>query len=908
MRPRNTRWLFGLLLSLCAAAAPGQGKITDSLEHKLERAKGWAKVDILNQLTYEFISVDNDKVQLYSNQALKLSRTLHYTKGEGVAHTYRGVYEYLSGQFAEAHRSLHTGMNLSKEMGDKQNVGYSLLQLGNCSLEEVNMDSAFLFFTKAREIFKDSSSPNNLSKVYRNLSALYGQRFQQDSQQFYLDRSIVIRRLLPDKTLLVDALALQATNKLNAGNLAGAEVLLREAEEIIEHYPEDLENLHDVRHIRALILFQKGNFEEASVLFDSARNYYFKTSLLRKYVTLLTDLGKVFSDRGEYELALNNLYDALRLSQLRGFETETYIIRNRIGRVNYQLGDMTQALRLTNESLHSRPKKLLTSELAEALTLKGVVQTELRDFDEAKFCLDSAFRIYKRVNNEKGMSEILMSLAELETNLNHYPKALELYGESLKLAAVANNIYALALSNWGMGDLYFRLGHYAKAASYLDRSEEYCKLIHAHETLIRNYTTRRDLLAAQKRYEDALKFSMLASQLKDSIHHVDLARRFVNLEKIQEIEQRDRNIKSLQKDKQLADDKITLQESRLRQQYILLVTGFFCIALLVVMVVIYSRFYRRIKSLNVVITDKNKRIAAQASKLQEVNGELNRLYNEVSEQKEEIQAQANELTESNKSIITMNQGLERIIAQKTVELRSTNDELAKHNNELLQFSYTVSHNLRGPVARLLGLSTLAHSETDMAQARQWLSLINKTAGELDLIIRDLSKVLDLRNEPQQYRERVGLDQEWRQSVSLLQESLTGHEEIIANFNDLPTIITVRAMLQSILYNLLSNAIKYRSPDRNLRVTALSRCINGKAILEITDNGLGFNPQLHKEKLFKLYTRFHSHVEGRGLGLYLVKSQVDLLHGTIEVESTPGHGTSFRIVLPMVAEEVLHYAG
>lgn len=91
------------------------------------------------------------------------------------------------------------------------------------------------------------------------------------------------------------------------------------------------------------------------------------------------------------------------------------------------------------------------------------------------------------------------------------------------------------------------------------------------------------------------------------------------------------------------------------------------------------------------------------------------------------------------------------------------------------------------------------------------------------------------------------------------------------------------MLQSILYNLLSNAIKYRSPDRNLKVIATSQCLNGNAILEITDNGLGFDTQLHKDKMFKLYTRFHTHVEGRGLGLYLIKAQVEVLHGKIEVE-------------------------
>ena len=122
--------------------------------------------------------------------------------------------------------------------------------------------------------------------------------------------------------------------------------------------------------MRALIFFQKGKFDEAVILFDSARDYYFRTALYRKYVSLLADLGKVFSDRGEYELALNNLYDGLKLGKLRGFQVETSIIRNYIGWVNFHLGDMGQALRIADEAITLGPRKPMLSDLANALTLK----------------------------------------------------------------------------------------------------------------------------------------------------------------------------------------------------------------------------------------------------------------------------------------------------------------------------------------------------------------------------------------------------------------------------------------------------------------------------------------------------------------------------------------------------------
>jgi signal transduction histidine kinase len=881
------RCFAGFFATFLSLTAVGQSEVVDSLQQKLKSSMGESRVDILNQLTFEFISVDNAKVIQYGSEAIQLAQQIHYVKGEAVAHTYRGVYEYQSGQFAAARKSLHTGLRLSQQAGDQLNEGYTLLQFGNAGLEEVNMDSAYIYFRKAYSIFKDSTHAENLSKVYRNMSALFGQRFEPDSQQYYLDKAIAIRRLLPDQSYLVDALAIQATNKLFTGNLEAAEKLLDEADQILTRYPNDLENLHDVEHIRALTLFQRGKFEDAVVLFDSARNYYFKMDLFRKYVTLLTDLAKIFSDRGDYELALNNLYDALRLSLLKNFETETYMIRTRIGWINFHLGDYDQALRLANESLRSRPKKLLKAELANSLTLKAVILTELGKLADARTALDTVLMLQTGAGNKQGLSETYLNQGAVESHLNNLGSALLLYEKSIQFAESSNYIYGYARSHWGIADIYYRQQKYAQALSHLLESEKFSRLIQANELLILGYNTRRDILQATGMYKEALQYSLLASQLKDSLRRSDLARRFVNLEKIQEIEKRDRDIRVLEQEKKIAEDKLRLQASLLQQQYILISLG-------VLIILLLGFFYWRIKKLNVTITEKNNAIY-------KVNRELNQLYNEVSEKNEEIQAQAQELSDTNKSIVDLNRSLEQLIAEKTLELRKTNDELVKHNNELLQFSYTVSHNLRGPVARLLGLSTLMTAEKDTEQAKQWVNLIGRTTGELDIIIKDLSKILELRREPHQFRDHVDLAAEWQKSINLLQDSLTGTEQITADFQALRVLVTVRAMVQSVFYNLLSNALKFRSPDRLLEIRALSEIVGEKAVITVSDNGLGFDMDMYKDRIFRLYTRFHSHVEGRGLGLYLIKSQLEVVRGSISVHSVPGKGTSFQVTIPLSSE-------
>ena len=116
--------------------------------------------------------------------------------------------------------------------------------------------------------------------------------------------------------------------------------------------------------------------------------------------------------------------------------------------------------------------------------------------------------------------------------------------------------------------------------------------------------------------------------------------------------------------------------------------------------------------------------------------------------------------------------------------------------------------------------------------------------------------------------------------------------MVTEFN-MPEIFYARKNLRSILYNLLSNAIKYRSPDRPLLVRIRTEQVGPETVLSVQDNGLGIRPhQLHK--LFSMFTRLHSHVEGTGIGLYMIKRIIENNGGTIEVESEIEAGTRFTV--------------
>ena len=111
------------------------------------------------------------------------------------------------------------------------------------------------------------------------------------------------------------------------------------------------------------------------------------------------------------------------------------------------------------------------------------------------------------------------------------------------------------------------------------------------------------------------------------------------------------------------------------------------------------------------------------------------------------------------------------------------------------------------------------------------------------------------------------------------------------------LYTVKSFLQSILLNLMSNALKYKRKEVPLEISIDARISEEKTLcLSFTDNGLGIDLEKNKDKIFGIYKRFHPHIEGKGLGLHLVKTQVDLLGGEIEITSEVDKGTTFKIYL------------
>ncbi|MNF82499.1 Cell-division control histidine kinase PdhS [compost metagenome] len=223
-------------------------------------------------------------------------------------------------------------------------------------------------------------------------------------------------------------------------------------------------------------------------------------------------------------------------------------------------------------------------------------------------------------------------------------------------------------------------------------------------------------------------------------------------------------------------------------------------------------------------------------------------------------------------------------------------ELTQNNKDLKQFSYITSHNLRAPLSNLIGLLNLIEDiPVDNPELQEIIAGFTKSTHLLNETINDLVKVIIIKDNPSMQKEEVSLKEVFENVFSQLSFQIELHKPIIKlKFDRVPLLNTNKAYIESILLNLLTNSIKYKSENRKLKISITAEQIDHQAILTFKDNGIGIDLERNRDKVFGLYQRFHNYPDSKGLGLYLVKSQVETMGGTISIDSEVNKGTTFTI--------------
>jgi len=224
-------------------------------------------------------------------------------------------------------------------------------------------------------------------------------------------------------------------------------------------------------------------------------------------------------------------------------------------------------------------------------------------------------------------------------------------------------------------------------------------------------------------------------------------------------------------------------------------------------------------------------------------------------------------------------------------------ELTQNNKDLKQFSYITSHNLRAPLSNLTGLLNLIEDiPIEDSELKEIINGFSKSTHLLNETINDLVKVIIIKDNPSIQKEEIFIKDVFENVFNQLSFLISANKPILKIDLEVETIFDInKSYLESIFLNLLTNAINYREPSRQLRITIATKVEDNNLFMTFKDNGIGIDLEKNNDKIFGLYQRFHNYPESKGLGLYLVKSQVESMGGTISVDSNVGKGTTFTIV-------------
>jgi PAS domain S-box-containing protein len=232
------------------------------------------------------------------------------------------------------------------------------------------------------------------------------------------------------------------------------------------------------------------------------------------------------------------------------------------------------------------------------------------------------------------------------------------------------------------------------------------------------------------------------------------------------------------------------------------------------------------------------------------------------------------------------------------KLKNRNSELVKSNMELDKFVYSVSHDLRAPLSSMLGVIGISEEETNESSTREHLQMLKASIKKLDLSIRD---ILDYsRNSRMEVnREAIDLKELLKDITENLKCQISSKNKVKINveMEEHHPFISDKNRLNIILNNLISNAITYQDPMKNDPLVSVKiDTSDTETNIVVRDNGIGISKEL-QEKIFDMFFRGSENSDGSGLGLYIVKESVEKLNGTIMVNSIPGKGSEFRILIP-----------
>lgn len=557
---------------------------------------------------------------------------------------------------------------------------------------------------------------------------------------------------------------------------------------------------------------------------------------------LLNNIALAYTDQANYDRALDFHFRSLMIREAGGNLREISITKNNIGLVYYRLKDFEKALDYYQQSLTIKRETQDNYDLDRTLINIAFCHQQLKKYELVPTYIQEAFKTCEPNCTEQILMEGHTALGNAYLMMNNYDQALNDFRTAHEKAIQMQDVRFMAENIWGFSRVSFKKGAFEESIDFLNKAEALMDSTNYREDLIRIYRSFSDVYSTTRNFEMASFYQNKYILLKDSVYSEELIK---NLARVQTDYEERENLKTI--DQQ--NENIRLKEEVIkRQKQVYYFIGALAVLSIAMVVVLW-------------------------------------LYNRV-------------ISKSKAEVTMLNETLEQKVEERTKALQSV-------NNELDNFIYKTSHDIRGPLASLKGIANVALMELEDPKAKDYLRKLDNSADKLNSILTRLLIVNQINHAvlaPQK------IDFEELINEILVFERKKGvpmSMKISAEIDPSALLITDRHLLRIILENLVDNAIKYHNNSE--RIEPFVKIKVGREgddiLIKVIDNGIGIMER-DPQKLFQMFVRASERSESGGIGLYLTKLASERLEAKIDFATTSEKYTQFSVQLPPDLSKVL----
>ncbi|CAN5342131.1 hypothetical protein BH09BAC3_BH09BAC3_07840 [soil metagenome] len=608
---------------------------------------------------------------------------------------------------------------------------------------------------------------------------------------------------------------------------------------------------------QGFLLGTYGHPSDAIKIFE----YGLKIARLKHYdkmtIFILNNLALSYTLKADYDRALEYNFESLKIREAEGDKEMISVAYNNIGLVYHEMQDFENALVFYEKCYQLKIDMKLKRDLDRTLINIGIVLNELGRYDQGEARLKEVFALCESEECSKEiMAEANQLLGRSLLSEGKFQQAELCFLKSLTLSQQLSSPNYISEALFFLAKLKYQEKKYQEAIGYLDQSQLVAKRASFNRQILSNYEYYSLVYSALNDFKKASEYKGQYIKLNSEIFSADLIK---NISRVQSEYQEQENLKTIAEKDQI----LLLNEEVITQKTFLnwLLTS--VIALTAVLGFVIYRNYKKIKDV--------------------------------------IQA----LASAKRIIEVQNRLLDKQVQEKTKELVDTNETLVKVNDELDNFIYKTSHDIRGPLASLKGMVNLAMMDVKDEKALGYLSKLDLTAEKLNVVLTRLL-IVNRINHAELTPEAVHFE-------SIIQEIFTLEmkkgvpSKIKIEFDVDPGIelISDREMIRVVLENLIDNAFKFYNDSLRVEsfVKIAVRSDNGRVSARVMDNGVGIS-QMNREKIFQMFVRASERSETGGIGLYLAKLATEKLGGEINLVSTDEKYTEFIVEFPNNLQSII----